>query len=226
MAGVQTYRCPRHRSGLLRSGAIALCVLATAASSAAASKPDEFLVNFGRRAAAELNDSALSEAQREQRFRELLNEAVDIKRISRFVLGRSWRAASTEDRAGFVEVFEELAMRRLLPMFSRRSDENRDKSFDVVDIRRAKERPDHVFVYTRVVRSNGAPASLVWRLTEKEQRYKIIDVTVEGVSMALTLRHEYGSAVQRLGGVGALVEELRQKLQRPAEAPKSDDAAN
>lgn len=224
MAGVQVHLCPQSLTGLFRSGALALAVLALAASSAVASKPDEFLVNFGRRAAAELNDSALSEAQREQRFRELLNEAVDIKRISRFVLGRSWRSASTEDRAGFVEVFEELAMRRLLPMFTRRSEANRDKSFDVVDIRRAKERPDHVFVYTKVVRSNGAPASLVWRLTEKEQRFKIIDVTVEGVSMALTLRHEYGSAVQRLGSVGALVKELRQKLQRPGEAPKVDGA--
>lgn len=226
MARVHSYRRPPGRAGLLPSGAIVFCVLAMAASSAHASKPDEFLVNFGRRAAAELNDAALSKAQREQRFRELLNEAVDIRRISRFILGRSWRAASTEDRAGFVEVFEELAMRRLLPMFTRRSEENRDRSFDVVDIRRAKERPDHVFVYTKVVRSNGAPASLVWRLTEKEQRFKIIDVTVEGVSMALTLRHEYGSAVQRLGSVGALVQELRQKLQRPAEAPASDGATN
>ncbi len=221
-------RRPRSQLGAapLLSGAIALSVLLMTAMVAAATKPDEFLVDFGRRAAAELNDSALSRAQREQRFRELLNEAVDIRTISRFVLGRNWRSASAEDRAGFLEVFEELAMRRILPMFTRRSAQNRDKSFDVVDIRRPKERPDHVFVYTKVVRSNGATASLIWRLTEKKQRFKIIDITIEGVSLALTLRQEYSSAVQRLGSVGALVKELRSKLQRSAKAPETDGRAN
>ncbi len=209
---------------LFLSGALALCVLLSAVLAAATTKPEEFLVNFGRRAAAELNDSALNQAQREQRFRELLNEAVDIKTISRFILGRYWRSASAEDRAGFLEVFEELAMRRILPMFKRRSEQRRAKSFDVVNIRRPKERPDHVFVYTEVVRRNGAKASLVWRLAEKKQGFQIIDITVEGVSLALTLRQEYGSAVQRLGSVGALVEQLREKLQRSAEAPQIDGA--
>jgi len=225
MARAEAYPRPQFGSALLWSGAVALSVLLMAAIAAAATKPEEFLVDFGRRAAAELNDSALSQAQREQRFRELLNEAVDIRTISRFILGRYWRTASAEDRAGFAEVFEELAMRRILPMFKRRSEQKRDKSFDVVDIRRPKERPDHVFVYTKVVRSNGATASLMWRLIEKEQRFKIIDITIEGVSLALTLRHEYGSAVQRLGSVGALVKQLRKKLQRSAEAPEIDGAA-
>ncbi|MCG8596211.1 MAG: ABC transporter substrate-binding protein [Kiloniellales bacterium] len=228
MARVQTQLRPLSRSGLFKSATIALCAVALTASAVAATaaKPDEFLVDFGRRAVAELNDTALSKSQRERRFRELLNEAVDVRTISRFILGRSWRGASSEDRDGFVEIFEELAMRRLLPMFTRRSEENRDRSFDVVDIRRSKERSDHVFVYTEVVRSNGAPANLIWRLTEKDQRYKIIDVTVEGVSMALTLRHEYGSAVKRLGSVAALVKELREKLQLSAGAPVADGAPN
>lgn len=224
MARAKVRRGSRFGSAPLSCGALVLSLLLSAALAAAATKPEEFLVNFGRRAAAELNDSALSQAQREQRFRELLNEAVDIRTISRFILGRYWRSASAEDRAGFVEVFEELAMRRILPMFKRRSEQRRAKSFDVVDIRRLKERPDHVFVHTEVVRRNGARASLVWRLTEREQGFQIIDITIEGVSLALTLRHEYGSAVQRLGSVGALVEELREKLQRSAVAPKIDGA--
>ncbi len=224
MARAKAKRGSRFGSTPLSCGALILSLLLSTALAAAATKPEEFLVNFGRRAAAELNDSALSQAQREQRFRELLNEAVDIRTISRFILGRYWRSASAEDRAGFVEVFEELAMRRILPMFKRRSEQRRAKSFDVVNIRRPKERPDHVFVYTEVVRRNGARASLVWRLTEREQGFQIIDITIEGVSLALTLRHEYGSAVQRLGSVGALVEQLREKLQRSAEAPKIDGA--
>jgi len=32
-----------------------------------------------------------------------------------------------------------------------------------------------------------------------------LDISVQGLSMALTLREEYGAAIKRLGGVGGLV---------------------
>ena len=47
-----------------------------------------FLVSFGQDAAAKLNDPDLTEDERAERFRELLNEAVDLQAIVKFVLGR------------------------------------------------------------------------------------------------------------------------------------------
>ena len=42
---------------------------------------------------------------------------------------------------------------------------------------------------------------------------KIIDVFIEGVSMALSLRSEYGSVMKSSGGLEGLVKILRDKVE-------------
>ena len=60
----------------------AAAVLVTAVASAAPAATDEdagaFLISFGKRAADEINNESLSETDREQRFRELFNEVIDV----------------------------------------------------------------------------------------------------------------------------------------------------
>ncbi len=186
----------------------------------AATEPGDFLVNFGRRAATELNDENLSRTERERRFRVLFNEAVDLRAISRFVLGRSWRSASEVDRDEFLAVFEDMALRRFLPLFTRQNDAYKGKGFDVLETQRPEGRSKTILVHTRFLRESGGETSLVWRLSERDHRYKIVDVMVEGISLALTLRQEYGAAAQRLGGVAGLVEQLRSKVSAEAAAPR------
>jgi hypothetical protein len=41
--------------------------------------------------------------------------------------------------------------------------------------------------------------------------------------MVLTLRHEYNSVIRQTGGVGGLVDMMREKLQSGAFAPKAKD---
>ena len=49
-------------------------------------------------------------------------------------------------------------------------------------------------------------------MTKSGDSYKIADVTVEGVSMALTERQEFAAVIQRGGGqVDALLKLLREK---------------
>lgn len=190
-----------------------------------ASNAGEFLIAFGQNAARELNDPNLSEDDRARRFRQLFNEAVDIPSISKFILGPYWRRAKELERAEFIETFEDIALQRFLPMFTRKSDEYKGKSFDIVDLRPVGERPDQVLVYTRVERPEGPPVDLVWRIRNHDGRYRILDITVQGISMALTLRDEYGAVAKRLGGVGPLVQTMRKKLSEGAYAPKALGAA-
>ncbi|MFQ6018777.1 MAG: ABC transporter substrate-binding protein [Kiloniellaceae bacterium] len=52
----------------------------------------------------------------------------------------------------------------------------------------------------------------------------MFDVVVEGVSMVITLRSEYGSVIKRMGGIDGLVRLLRDKLGRGEFAPKTAGA--
>ena len=75
--------------------------------------------------------------------------------------------------------------------------------------------PDGSLVSSEIVRPNGAPPAKVdWLLTEHDGAYKISDVIVEGVSMAVTQRSEFASVIQRHGGqVEGLITALRQKTE-------------
>lgn len=211
-------------------GAVLLFVafLVTAITSAASVATGEdagaFLMSFGKRAADEINNETLSEADREQRFRELFNEVIDVPAIGRFVLGIHWRRATAKQRADFLAVFEDMAVQRFLPMITRQSTEYAGKSFSIVDVRRHEANKNRVFVSSSLFREEGPPIRMIWHLRERDGRFKILDINIAGLSMALTLRQEYSSVVKRSGGVDGLVKLLREKVEAGAFKPKTSAA--
>ena len=109
-------------------------------------------------------------------------------------------------------VFEEIALQRFLPMFQRKSDAYTGESFDIVRIQPVSGIKDQVLVHARVIRTQGPPVELVWRIRERNKQFQILDISVQGISMALTLRQEYGAVIKRLGDVKAMVQALREKI--------------
>lgn len=174
-----------------------------------------FLVALGERAVGELGDKSIDEAEREKRFRGLFNEGFDVPAISRFVLGANWRRASDQERADFLMVFEDVIVQRFLPLFA---DYDGD-SFKIDKIRRDSNNANHVFVTSVIQQNAGEPVTVDWRVRERDSSYQILDIIAEGVSMAITLRQEYGSVV-RQSGVAELVKQLRRKVESGAFKPK------
>lgn len=150
--------------------------------------------------------------QREAVFRSLLREGFDMDFIGRFVLGKHWRAMSPEQRAEYLEVFTEY----VLQTYSRRFGGYAGQTFAVVGARPAGQQD--VIVQTRIDQPSGPPIFADWRVRVAPGGYRIVDVMVEGVSMAVTQRSEFGAVVQR-DGVAGLIEALRARTQMlPARA--------
>ncbi len=201
------------RNGRANPGVLALLLVAAVLGSQgralAAEDAGTFLVELSQRAVDELSEPGLSAAEQERRFRSLLNEGFDIPAISRFVLGRYWRRASPADQARFIATFEDLVVLRFLPLFSEYSGEK----LRVGLIRPFKNNPNFVNVTTELLRQNGEPIQVDWRVRRRDGAYKIVDIIAEGISIAVTLRSEYTSVLKRNGGnVGALTQELRAKI--------------
>ncbi len=53
-------------------------------------------------------------------------------------------------------------------------------------------------------RPSGPPIEAEWRVRTTENRYRIIDITVEGVSMVITQRSEFSAVIQRNGFEGLI----------------------
>jgi phospholipid transport system substrate-binding protein len=108
-------------------------------------------------------------------------------------------------------------------MFTHQTDEYQGKDFDIVEIRPVNNDQTLVLVRTLVVRKQGAPASLTWRIRERDGRFQILDLSIEGISMVLTLRQEYSSVIRETGGVSGLIDLMREKLKFDAYSPEGND---
>jgi phospholipid transport system substrate-binding protein len=179
--------------------------LAPAIPAAAAADPAAMISNLGSRALEVLGKGA-NQSQRVERFRELLRQDFDVPGIARFVLGRYWNTASEEQRTEYVKVFEDyVAM-----AYATRLGEYTGETFKVTG---SRPDGDGAIVSSQIVRPSGAaPVKVDWRLTGRDGKYKISDVSVDGISMAVTQRSEFASVIQHNGGqVQGLITMLRQK---------------
>jgi phospholipid transport system substrate-binding protein len=198
-----------------RAGALLLAVILpfAAAPARAANDPAGFIADLGQRTIKVLA-SKLSEGEREAQFRAIFDEGFDIPAISRFVLGQYWRTASEAQRQNFITLFEAYVVHAYAVRFN----EYGGQQLQVVAAR--AEGDDSSLVQSRIAQPNGAPPLKVdWRVGKTAQGYKINDVVVEGVSMAVTQRQEFASVIQRNGGqIDALLKLLREKTGQSSEA--------
>jgi len=189
-------------------------IVAVSAGQLRAESPDaaaNFVEELGTRAIAELADDDLSEAEREERFLKMLDDGFAMEEISRFVLGRYWRAASAEEQTEFRKVFKRVLSDRFAPMFT---DYGKD-DFEVTKGRPDASNPNLYMVGTRIKDpTSGNMVSANWRVQHKNGDFSIVDVKAEGVSMAITLRGEYNSVIKRNNGsVSALIDKMKKAVE-------------
>ena len=182
-------------------------ILISARPAAAAADPAAVITSLGNQALEVLGNN-VDPKLRVARFRQLFSEDFDVPGIARFVLGRYWRIATEPQQQEFVKLFADY----IALAYSNRLAEYSGETLHVTGTRPA---PDGSVVSSEIVRPNGAPPAKVdWVLTPHDGAYKISDVVVEGVSMAVTQRSEFASVIQRNGGqVQGLITALRQKTE-------------
>ena len=185
---------------------LGVALIAAPAPSRAADDAAGFTSDLGRRTVQVLAEK-VSEGEREAKFRALFDEGFDVPAISRFVLGNYWRIATEEQRRSFVTLFEAYVVHAYAVRFNGYSGQQLK-----VTASRA-EGDDSALVQSVIAQPNGAPPLRVdWRVGKIAKGYKINDVVVEGVSMAVTQRQEFSSVIQRNGGeIDALLKLLRAK---------------
>ncbi len=169
-----------------------------------------FVQSFSDQAVALLADRGLSATDREVAFGRLFTTKFDVALISRFVLGKHWRTATRAQRTEFRRLFEQV----IVTSYVRRLEAYAGETLAVGDARRAGNQL--VAVSSQILRPKAAPIGVDWRLRRTGEAWQIIDVVVEGVSLALTQRAEFeGLIKQKGGGIEALLETLRSRASRP-----------
>lgn len=203
------------RRSFLLAGTCAVILPATARAQVDPNAAARFIATLAEQAIAVLRTPGITLEQREARFRQLLRDGFDLDFIGRFVLGRHYHNLSPDQAVEYRQLFGEF----VLKTYSRRLGGYAGQNFNVIGTRAAGERD--VMVRTRIDQpSGGPPIDCEWRVRATGGQYRIIDVMVEGVSMALTQRQEFASVVAGSGTQGLLAA-LRAKTERlPATASR------
>ena len=195
--------CARRHAVLLVAAALAAAGSARAQSDPAAA--GAFIETLAARALALLGRTDLSLAERESNFRAILGDGFDLAFIGRFVLGRHWASIGDEQRAEYLDLFGEFVLRTYTGRFGGYAGEQ----FAVVGVRRAGDKD--VVVASSVTRVAGAPVLVEWRVRVLDGRPRIVDVAVEGISMAMNQRQEFDAIVAQ-HGVEGLIAMLRARV--------------
>lgn len=152
-----------------------------------------------------VNKSAPME-DRKQEFRGVLQSNFDIPSIGKFVLARYWRQASDAQKKEYLELFEDAIVDNYAAQF----DNYNNETLNVESARRARD--GGVIIVSKIVRhGNTPPLQVDWKVFNTKAGMRVLDIVVNGVSMSISQRSEYASAIKSKGGIDGLLAAMRNK---------------
>ncbi len=200
------------RRSLLTAAVVLIApALAPAVPAATAIDPAAFVSNLGNQL--QTVTTTLSPEQRLAGFRELFREDFDVAGLGRFVLGRFWRVFSPSEQQEFLGLFENYVVHT----YSDRLSEY-DSDGGALRVTGSRPDPDGAIVSSEIIRGSGRgqgvqPIKVDWRLTACNGGYKISDVIIDGIGMAVTGRSQLEGVVERNGGrAQAILAVMRQQI--------------
>jgi phospholipid transport system substrate-binding protein len=153
-----------------------------------------------------LKNANLDTPSRQGCLERVLSENLDLKAIANFTLGHHRTTLSEAQRQTFEDEFGSYVIASYARRISRRAPE----SVDVIASRQVT--PRTAAVSTRARKADGGSVVWTWRLLERDGRYRIVDLQMAGVSLAVTYRSKIGATLAS-EGFDSVISELRMHLE-------------
>jgi len=142
--------------------------------------------------------------QRVSEIEEIAHEIFDFTTMSKLVLARNWRTLDKPKRAEFVREFKTHLSRTYGTRLDRFDDVDVEVYGSQVEVR------NDVTVKTRIVGGQFDGAEISYRLRNRKDAWKIIDVVIEGVSLVSNYRTQFASVLNG-GTIDDLITKLKDK---------------
>lgn len=166
---------------------------------------EQFVETQAQRIVTTLSNRKLAEAEKRETFRRVVDEIVDVPRVTTFVLGRYSRTLSPVQRQGFGVVFRAYAQ----TVYERRIGDYHGEGLKVTGS--VMRKPGDVIVASTL--SGGRVSSTVpisWRVLSSSGSWKVVDVQVKGVWLAILQQQDFVSTLDNAGGdIGPLIAQLK-----------------
>ena len=149
---------------------------------------ENFVTSFADSAISILSNDTISDSERTSSFTELVMSSIDLNLISKFVLSKAWKNASDEQKENYLIAFKDY----FVSSYANKLDQYTDEKIDVIG---SQEAGKYVIVESNIIRegTDTLKINLKWRLLNKDNQIKIIDLNIEGISLVIAQREEFQS---------------------------------
>lgn len=167
---------------------IFLLSFAAYAQSSQFAQEEEFVSNFADKAIEILSDESISENDKTSRFTNVVMNAIDLNLISKFVLSKTWKNATDEQKERYLIAFKDY----FINSYANKLDQYSGEQVQIVGSEAAGK---YVIVESNIVRegTDTLKINLKWRLINRDGDIKIIDLNIEGISLVIAQREEFQS---------------------------------
>lgn len=134
-------------------------------------------------------------------LRRAFKTVVDIDWIAKFVLGRSWNKATQVEKERYTELYHTFLTESYVSNFA----ENPDKRIKDIKILGIQDAQDNDFIVsTNMLLADMEEIRVDYRVSDHDDKYKIIDIIIENVSLLSTHRQQFGELAANRGIDGVI----------------------
>lgn len=198
-------------SAVLGLAALASPMAALAQGGARDAGAEAFVQSRAQKIIGVLADKGMSTAQKNASFHTAIDELADVPRVTNFVLGKYARTITPDQKARFSSAFRTYAEGVYQNRLGDYHGENLKVTGSVV------RKPGDVIVNTVVAGGQvSQPLPVAWRVLNTGGAWKVVDVQVSGVWLAITQQQDFVSTIDNAGGnIDVLIGQLQRGGQRP-----------
>jgi phospholipid transport system substrate-binding protein len=143
--------------------------------------------------------------------RKIANSIFDFQETARRALGRHWAQRTPPEQKEFVQLFADLLERSYISKIELYHGEKVAWLGDNVN-------GDDATVKTKIVTKQGTEIPVDYRMLQKDGRWLVYDVNIEGVSLVSNYRTQFNKIIQT-ESYQALVDKLKAKDAQPSASP-------
>ena len=183
---------------------IASLVTAHSASAANPTAAKSFVDTVATKVMEIVKNEGLSRDSKQSKIESLFVDKVDINFVAKFVLGKHWRTANSQQQKDYISAYRPFILKNYASKLAKYSGQT-------YSLKNARADGDASVVTMAIHDTNGQDVMVDYRLKGDTGSFKIIDITVEGVSLLTTQRSEFNGIVERKG-IDGLIEALKKQV--------------
>jgi len=203
-------------ASLAASGQAAPAMAQAAPGNGRDPQAEQFVQTNAQKVISVLADRSMSVAQKDATFHREVDAIADVPKITNFVLGKYARTITPQQRQQFASAFRAYAER----VYQTRLGDFHGETLKVTGS--IVRKPGDVIVNSVVTGGQTSqPLPVAWRVLGSGGSWKVVDVQVKAVWLAITQQQDFVSTIDNAGGdIGVLIARLQRDGPEPASAAR------